>query len=589
MTRADWLMFGLICTAAYLLRFMYLLEIKGNPFFVPRSLDPLFYHSWAIRISHGAWIGDTVFEGMPLYAYFLGIIYKLAGVDVFVARAVQMVFAAVTCGLIYIIGGKSLFRVVGLLAGVCAVLYKPFIFYDGMIIGASLAVFLYAAALIAALYFVDSFSWKNAVIFGGLSGIAALCRPGILLFPVVLTIMYAIRFTGERRWFILKRFGVVLASMFMMVAAATIHNYLASDSFVLITAHGGLNYYIGNNPEATGKFHAPPGIGRQSDKMFENAKHVAEDELGRTLTASQVSQYWKYKANQFIRKNPLQFVSLMFKKLFLFCQGGEISDFRNIEFFKRFSPIMQFPLPGFLWIVPWAILGMMLAIGRNRYITVMHCLFWSYLGGLLLYFVNSRYRLPMVPMLMVFASYGLMTTISFLRTNRRRAVALLLAAGCLYVLTGVYREQPKLADDYNELASWYMTDQHNFMKAIALYKEALKLDPDNQYVYYNMGRAYFTLNRLDDALDAFKHAIELNRNDYESINFYGILLSKKGMHEKAINYFKKAISVKPDYYLALNNMGAVYAIMDEKELARQAYEKSLQINPNQPDVRAKLK
>ncbi len=586
--RYDWLLFALIVLAAYSVRLIYLYQIKGNPFFIPRSLDPLFYHSWAIRLVQGCATGDTVFQGMPLYAYFLGAVYKVFGIDVFAARAVQMFLASCACGMIYLAGSYSLCRVCGLIAAVCAVFYKPFIFYDGMIEGSSITVFLYILNLFAAMRFIHSFSRINAVLWGVLTGLAALARPGIMLFPIVTAIIYVLKFAEQRRYFLLIRFGIVIFLSLGVVSIATLRNYIVSGQFVFITAHSGLNYYIGNNETATGKFHAPDGVGRQSDKMYENSKRIAENELGRTLTPAQVSNYWKDKANQFIMRHPIKFLLLLGKKVYLFWQGGEISDFRNISFFRRFSALMRVALPSFYLIVPWAIIGMIASIGLNRNIPLMNCFFWSYFVSLLLYFINSRYRLPVVPVLMLFASYGFIFTANKLKTDRKSFFAFIAIAGVLYFILGFKMEEPNLADDYNELASWYMTDQSDYDKAIALYREALRLDPNNQYVYFNLGRAYFSVNRIDEALDVFGKAIKLDSNDYESINFYGILLSKKGMHRKSIDFFKRAVSIRPDYYIALNNMASVYRLMGDEANARITWQRSLNVNPNQPDIYLKL-
>ncbi len=586
--KLDLVFFLCFVVGAYAIRLLYLFQIKDNPFFIPRSLDPLFYHSWAISLSQGNWIGDDIFQGMPLYAYFLALVYKLLGVDLFAARAIQMVFAACTCGLIYLTGSCTMNRLCGLIASLCAILYKPFIFYDGMIIGTSITIFLYTLNLFVAARFIRSFSWWLAVLWGILTGIAALSRPGIMLFPIVTTLVYILRKDHFSRSIMLKRFVVVILFMFAVVSVATLRNYMISGQYVTLTAHSGLNYFIGNNKEATGKFHAPAGVGRQSNKMYENSRAIAQKELGRDLTPAEVSAYWKHKANQFILYHPVQFMLLLGKKIYLFWQGGEVADFRNIEFFKRFSALMRAKLLSFYLIVPWAIIGMILSLFLNRYIPLLHCFLWSYFATLLMYFINSRYRLAVLSVLLLFAAYGVVATFKCLKKNIKIFSLLMIGIAGLYAILGFNMEKPNLADDYNELASWYMTDQHDYDKAIALYHQALRLDPNNQYVYFNLGKAYFSLNRIDEALEQFGKALELNKKDFESMNFYGILLSKKGMHDRAIDFFERAISLQPDYYIALNNMAAVYRLMGDEQNALKTWNRSLTVNPDQPDIRSKL-
>ena len=46
------------------------------------------YDEWARRIAGGDWIGSEVFYQAPLYPYFLGVIYAIAGRDLLIVRIV---------------------------------------------------------------------------------------------------------------------------------------------------------------------------------------------------------------------------------------------------------------------------------------------------------------------------------------------------------------------------------------------------------------------------------------------------------------------------------------------------------------------
>ena len=45
------------------------------------------YDAWARRLAAGDWIGTDVFYQAPLYPYFLGVVYALAGHDLLAVRA----------------------------------------------------------------------------------------------------------------------------------------------------------------------------------------------------------------------------------------------------------------------------------------------------------------------------------------------------------------------------------------------------------------------------------------------------------------------------------------------------------------------
>jgi hypothetical protein len=52
--------------------------MAGTPHFTVLG-DARGYDQWAQRLADGDWIGTEVFYQAPLYPYFLGVIYAVAG------------------------------------------------------------------------------------------------------------------------------------------------------------------------------------------------------------------------------------------------------------------------------------------------------------------------------------------------------------------------------------------------------------------------------------------------------------------------------------------------------------------------------
>ena len=92
------------------------------------------YDQWAQRLAGGDWIGTDVFYQAPLYPYFLGAIYALAGHDLMAVRIVQAVLGVALGGAGRLRRGAS-----GVAAGRRgggrdpAGVYAPAIFFDGLI------------------------------------------------------------------------------------------------------------------------------------------------------------------------------------------------------------------------------------------------------------------------------------------------------------------------------------------------------------------------------------------------------------------------------------------------------------------------
>jgi tetratricopeptide (TPR) repeat protein len=92
----------------------------------------------------------------------------------------------------------------------------------------------------------------------------------------------------------------------------------------------------------------------------------------------------------------------------------------------------------------------------------------------------------------------------------------------------------------------YLNDDYvlEFEKSINYFKRIIDLDPENYRAYYNLGIAYFNLEKYKEAL-----------NSYET-----------------------ALSIKPDYKHGYYNIGLLYEATDNLEDALKAYEKALKID-----------
>ena len=81
------------------------------------------------------------------------------------------------------------------------------------------------------------------------------------------------------------------------------------------SSQGGLNFYIGNSPTATGFYQQLPGITPNIAGQAEDARRVAEQALGRPLTDAETSSYFFGLAWDWIRRSPGDAIGLFFYKL----------------------------------------------------------------------------------------------------------------------------------------------------------------------------------------------------------------------------------------------------------------------------------
>jgi 4-amino-4-deoxy-L-arabinose transferase-like glycosyltransferase len=148
--------FAIVFFVALAFRLIHLWQIRRAPFFELLIGDARAYDIWAQRIAAGDWIGQEVFYQAPLYAYFLGVIYRVIGHDLAVVRPIQCVLGSAACVLVAAAGTRFISRPVGLAAGLMLALYAPAIFFDGLIQKSALDLILLATMLwILARWLID--------------------------------------------------------------------------------------------------------------------------------------------------------------------------------------------------------------------------------------------------------------------------------------------------------------------------------------------------------------------------------------------------------------------------------------------------
>ena len=148
------------------------------------------------------------------------------------------------------------------------------------------AVFLAAGAYTAAVVGGPLPVWLVAGgVVGAVLGLASLNRPNMLVAGAA--IAGALLLARRVRPAVLVAAGILAG-----LSPVVVRNVVVSGQWSLVSSHGGLNLYIGNSAEATGFYHAVPGITPDIAGQSRDAKRVAEQALGRPLSDSETSDYF---------------------------------------------------------------------------------------------------------------------------------------------------------------------------------------------------------------------------------------------------------------------------------------------------------
>ena len=120
----------------------------------------------------------------------------------------------------------------------------------------------------------------------------------------------------------------------------------------------------------------------------------------------------------------------------------------------------------------------------------------------------------------------------------------------------------------------------DYYAALIKYLEAVRYNPQSDYLYNRLGIAYSQLKFYGEAIGAFRSCIKLNPKYSFAYNNVGSVYFAQNNLRKAEKYFKKAISLKDDEASFHMNLGSLYLERKKKDKAMAEWQKSLAIDPD---------
>jgi len=125
-------------------------------------------------------------------------------------------------------------------------------------------------------------------------------------------------------------------------------------------------------------------------------------------------------------------------------------------------------------------------------------------------------------------------------------------------------------------------------EALEEYKKALELDPLNVQAHNNLGMVYKELGRLSEAISQYQKAISINPNYEKAHHNLGMAYYLQGDWEKAVMEFMLAIDCNPKNPETYNNLGLIYRKQKDFYRAQKMFEKGLSIAPNYAPIHYNL-
>ena len=136
-----------------------------------------------------------------------------------------------------------------------------------------------------------------------------------------------------------------------------------------------------------------------------------------------------------------------------------------------------------------------------------------------------------------------------------------------------------LPDAWNNLGV-IATREGRIAESIAYFQKALELSPHHLVSLDNLGNAYRSLKRWDDARGVFESALAISPDDPEANYGLGMVYAQNDDSEKAYEYLQRALKARPNYPEALNNLGVLYLVTRRRDQAVQSFEQCIRVAPS---------
>lgn len=626
----GWIRFGCVYGLSVLIRGLHawFLSDRASSLLEFPNLDEAFYSDWVEEIRRDGWLGTGPFHGMPLLPYGVALFQLVFGRGLLALSVAQVLVFSLIPVLISALAGRLAGARAGWMAGIAAGVYGPLVVYTSTFLPASLSALLNLAVVLSLLWSLESEARLRTIFLSGtLFGLSVLARAQTLVFfPVAGLFLLCLK--KRDRW----RAGMVYgAGVVFALAPTLIRNVIVTGDLTLVSSNGGINFHIGNGRGANGIWRAPPGIRRTRVEMMEDARRVAEESEGRSLSPEEVSSYWMGRAIEEMLERKGETLGLLVRKVRLVASNFEVPNVVDLTVMRGYSPILAFlPLSfGVLFLL--AVIGVFPLEGpfegeRRRCLWVTLGFLLCGLGILVAFFVNARLRIPLVPFVLALAARGGEGLILAVRDRGWRRLLLRLGiAGSL--LWGVFAvpftdvEVRRLRANSGLLAGWSFFRAGDFPECQKQFREAVSLDPRSGEAKFRLAHSYgrelerrsavppdapFVPSATSDeellsrALLAYRDLLGDHPDHFEGNLNAGILVIQEVLPEspnhearlrsaeEAERWLARAVALKPEHPSAHTAYGIVLAVRGDREGARDQFLAALSLEPNQKLARKQL-
>ncbi|MEY2784609.1 MAG: hypothetical protein RL277_813 [Planctomycetota bacterium] len=589
-----------IFVLALSLRVLYTLQSQDNPYFLAPTMDAEYHLDWAEAILRGEHFVEGAYFRAPVYPWFLSGLLWLFDGDLLLVRLAQDLIGALSVLLLFAVARRAFDTRTGLLAALLGASYWMWIYFDAELLLPVLEIPTSLLAILCGLRLAEQRSSRRALELGLACGLAAIVRPNILLLTPLLGLWILLR--GRNPWSArLRLTGLAALGLSLPILPITLVNGLEGRDWTLISTQGGVNLWIGNNPESNGQTAVVPGTRADWWGGYHDAIAQAQTLEGRALKGSEVSDHYVRRVRAWWLAEPLAALKLMLHKLRLFCAGAELGNNQDEDFFAlHFGPVLRWLPLGWWFLLPLGVLGLWWSRARWSELFALHGFVIVYSATIVLFFVNARFRAPLFAPLLALSAFALLELLRAIRAGELRRIGEGLACLTLVSIPVHWMPDNLRVDDSQ---GWWMLgieaarrDEHT--EALRLYDLALLENPRLPRAHLDRGLTLDKLGRKDEAQAALRTALELQPREPAMFRELFEFLMREGRLEPARDLSARFLDAHPLEFYAHYDSGRVRfesfqkrrgaaaptpADLPELEAARRDFARALELHPDAPE------
>lgn len=336
----------------------------------------------------------------PVYPLIIAAAFKAFGIystsSKVVLMMIQIIISALICVLIFLIGRRVFNVWVGLLAALMIALYPTALHLTIQKICSS-NIFLLLLLLFIFQFFklAEAPTIKKSILAGLTFGIAILTDPVVVAFFPFALGWLLFRERAELKTRIISA-ALVFLAVCTIISPWQIRNYLVFDRFFLIKSNFSRELFMGN--------------------YGSNASLTSERQYMATLDEGERSKLYQKKALDSILNNPEQLIRQICNRFFRYWTVLPVHNYRgaNTNGIKE-----QIAGISYLIIIALGIVGLCLSSLRSREVQLLVVAILSLpVPYYLTWFTHFRYRFPVEPILIIFASFAMYQFWKLLKGNR---------------------------------------------------------------------------------------------------------------------------------------------------------------------------